>query len=104
MSLEILLRGAISSGRLREPFSATEATSALGLDDWPQKRVHSFLVRHCHGNLAAIQIYFDRVSFGRYRLLGIDATTRRRPAPSVRRGWARREPPARPWPVNGRET
>ena len=104
MSLESLLREAITSGKLHEPFSAGEATSAVGLDDWPLKRVHSFLVRHCHGNLAAIQIYFDRVSFGRYRLLGIDATTRRRPAPSMRRGWTRREPTPRQTPVNGRET
>ena len=104
MSLEGLLREAIARGRLREPFSATDATSAVSLEDWPQKRVHSFLVRHCRGNLAAIQIYFDRVSFGRYRLLGADATARRRPAPVMRRGWTRRESPARSWPVNGRET
>jgi len=103
MSLESLLRESIASGKLREPFSARDATSAVGLKDWPQQRVHSFLVRHCHGNLAAIQIYFERVSFGRYRLLGIDATTRRRPEPSMRRGWTRRDPPARPSPVNGRE-
>lgn len=104
MSLEILLREAIAGGRLHEPFSATDATSAVGLEDWPQKRVHSFLVRHCHGNLAAIQIYFDRVSFGRYRLLGTDEITRRRPAPSMRRGWTRREPPARSLPVDGRKS
>lgn len=104
MRLESLLREAIASGRLHEPFSATDATSAVGLEDWPQKRVHSHLVRHCRGNLAAIQLYFDRVSFGHYRLLGTDVIARRRPAPSIRRGWTRRGSAARSWPIDGRET
>jgi hypothetical protein len=69
MNLDDLLREVIASGKLQEPFSALEATRALSLDDWSLPRVHSFLVRHCIGNLAATTILVERVSFGRYRLI-----------------------------------
>ena len=94
MDLPDLIREAIAAGRLREPFSAREAAAALRSPDWPAERVHSFLVRYCLGNLAAAQILFERVTYGRYRLLydgPRDATPplaskfRRRPARSDRR-------------------
>jgi hypothetical protein len=69
MDLPDLIREAIASGRLREPFSAREATKALRNPDWPLQRVHSFLVRYCLGNLAASQVLVERVTYGRYRLL-----------------------------------
>jgi hypothetical protein len=69
MDLPDLIREAIVNGRLREPFSAREAAQALRSPDWPLQRLHSFLVRHCLGNLAASQILVERVSYGRYRLL-----------------------------------
>lgn len=64
-----LIREAIATGRLREPFSARDVTRALALPDWPLARVQSFLVRHCEGNLAATTLMVERVSYGRYRLL-----------------------------------
>ncbi len=103
MNLESLLRMAIEHGRLREPFSAEDATRAVARADWPRKRVHSYLVRHCRGNLAAVAIYFDRASFGQYRLLGAEATARRRAASSGRRGWTRRESPNPSPPTDRRE-
>jgi len=69
MDLPDLIREAIASGRLREPFSAREAAKALRNPDWPLQRVHSFLVRYCRGNLAASQVLVERVMYGRYRLL-----------------------------------
>jgi hypothetical protein len=69
MEFEELLRQAIAAGRLREPFSAGDAAAALSHEEWPPARVHSFLVRHCRGNLAATDYQVERVSFGKYRLL-----------------------------------
>ena len=69
MDLPDLIREAIAAGRLREPFSAGEAAKAVRNPDWPQQRVHSFLVRYCMGNLAASQVLVERVTYGRYRLL-----------------------------------
>jgi hypothetical protein len=69
MDLPDRIREAIANGRLLEPFSARDAAEALSDPDWPQPRVHSFLVRHCMGNLAASQLLFERVIYGRYRLL-----------------------------------
>ena len=69
MDLPDLLRQAIASGKLKEPFSAREAARALALPDWPLRRVHSFLVRHCQGNLAACNHMVERTSYGEYRLL-----------------------------------
>lgn len=69
MDLPDRIREAIADGRLLEPFSARDAAQALSDPDWPQPRVHSFLVRHCTGNLAASQLLFERVIYGRYRLL-----------------------------------
>jgi len=69
MSLDDLLREVIASGKLREPFSAREATRAVSLDDWSLPRIHSFLVRHCIGNLAATTLLVERVSFGKYCLI-----------------------------------
>ncbi len=69
MDLSDLIRGAIDSGRLREPFSAREVVRALDSPDWPLSRVHSFLVRYCLGNLAASQFLVERVTYGHYRLL-----------------------------------
>ena len=69
MDLPDLIRHAIASGRLREPFTAREAEQALRSAEWPLPRLHSFLVRHCLGNLAASQIVVERVRYGRYRLL-----------------------------------
>jgi hypothetical protein len=69
MNLDDLLREVIASGKLHEPFSAMEATRALSLEDWSLPRVHSFLVRHCIGNLAASTLLVERVAFGKYRLI-----------------------------------
>ncbi len=69
MDLSDLIREAIASGRLREPFSAREAVRALSSPEWSLTRVHSFLVRYCTGNLAASQVLVERVAYGRYRLL-----------------------------------
>jgi hypothetical protein len=69
MDLSDLLREAIATGKLREPFSARDAAQALALPDWPLPRVHSFLVRHCQGNLAACNFLVERTSYGQYRLL-----------------------------------
>jgi len=69
MDLPDLLREAIATGRLREPFSAREAARALSSPEWSLRRVHSFLVRYCMGNLAASQVLVERVAYGRYRLL-----------------------------------
>ena len=69
MDLPDLIREAIATGRLREPFSAREAAKALRHPDWPPTRVASFLVRYCMGNLAASQVLVERVTYGRYRLL-----------------------------------
>lgn len=69
MDLPDRIREAIADGRLLEPFSARDAAQALSDPDWPQPRVHSFLVRHCIGNLAASHLIFERVIYGRYRLL-----------------------------------
>ncbi len=69
MNLDDLLREVIASGKLHEPFSAMDATRALSLDDWSLPRVHSFLVRHCIGNLAASTLLVERVTFGKYRLI-----------------------------------
>jgi len=93
MDLPDLIREAIGAGRLREPFSAHEATRALQNPEWPQPRVHSFLVRYCMGNLAATQVLVERVTYGRYRLLydgprdfvAPPTKFRRRPARSNRR-------------------
>lgn len=82
MDLPDLLRRAIADGKLREPFSAREAARALALPDWPLPRLHSFLVRHCRGNLAACNLMVERTSYGLYRLL-TDAP-RAMPGPSGR--------------------
>lgn len=93
MDLPDLIREAIATGRLREPFSAREAATALENPGWPPQRVHSFLVRYCMGNLAASQIFVERVTYGRYRLVYdgprelVTPSTkfRRRPARNERR-------------------
>jgi len=93
MDLPELIREAIAAGRLCEPFSAREAAWSLQDPGWPLQRVHSFLVRHCMGNLAASQILVERVTYGRYRLLYDGPRScdpqptkfRRRTTPSLRR-------------------
>ncbi|MFQ5877008.1 MAG: hypothetical protein ACE5JH_04865 [Acidobacteriota bacterium] len=86
MGLENLLHQAVLEGRLREPFSAAEAAAALASGDWTTGRVHSFLLRHCSGNLAAREVLFERASRGRYRLMGPQhRSTARGPAPGWRR-------------------
>jgi hypothetical protein len=100
MDLPDLIREAIAAGRLREPFSAREATRAIDHPDWPRSRVHSFLVRYCMGNLAASQILVERVTYGRYRLLydgprefdPPPTKFRRRPARSQSRSERREDP------------
>ena len=69
MNLDDLLREVIATGKLTEPFSASEATRAVSLEEWPLPRVHSFLVRHCIGNRAATTLLVERVSFGKYQLI-----------------------------------
>jgi hypothetical protein len=96
MTLDRLLRDVIDSGRLRETFSAAEATWAVDRQDWPVSRVHSFLVRYCSGNLAARQLLFERVSFGRYRLLVRGKADRGCDHAPARRGWTARWPADRP--------
>jgi hypothetical protein len=92
MDLPDLIREAIAMGRLTEPFSAREAARALQNPAWPPQRVHSFLVRYCMGNLAASQIFVERVTYGRYRLVydgprehvSLPTKFRRRPARNER--------------------
>ena len=69
MDLPDRIREAIANGKLFEPFSARDLTEVLADPEWPQSRVHSFLVRHCVGNLAASLILVERVLYGRYRLI-----------------------------------
>ena len=69
MSLDDLLREVIATGRLIEPFTATDATRALSLDEWPLPKVQNFLARHCIGNLAATVMLVERVAYGKYRLI-----------------------------------
>ena len=69
MSLDDLLREVIATGKLEEPFTASDAARAVSLIDWPLSRIQSFLVRHCMGNLAATMLLVERVSFGKYKLI-----------------------------------
>lgn len=69
MSLDHLLREVIASGRLAEPFTASQAARAVNLDEWPLPKVQNFLARHCIGNLAATILLVERVSYGKYRLI-----------------------------------
>jgi len=69
MSLDDLLREVIATGRLAEPFTASEAARAVSLDDWPLPKVQNFLARHCIGNLAASTLLVERVAYGKYRLI-----------------------------------
>ena len=70
MELAFLLKEAIATGRLAEPFSAVDAAGALSQPEWPPARVQSYLIRHCLGNLAAVSVDVERVAHGRYRLTG----------------------------------
>ena len=69
MSLDDLLREVIAIGRLAEPFTASEAAKAVGLEEWPLPKVQNYLARHCIGNLAATTLLVERVSYGKYRLI-----------------------------------
>jgi hypothetical protein len=69
MSLDDLLREVIATGRLAEPFTASDVTRAVGLDEWPLTKVQNFLARHCIGNLAATTLLVERVAYGKYRLI-----------------------------------
>lgn len=69
MSLDDLLREVIATGRLAEPFTASDATRAVGLDEWPLTKVQNYLARHCIGNLAATTLLVERVAYGKYRLI-----------------------------------
>ena len=82
-----LLRQAIASGSLREPFSPGEAAAAVAPAGWTLPRVRSHLVRHCQGNLAAPVVVYERVACGSYRLL---ADGPRAPGLGVRRHFTRR--------------
>ncbi len=97
MNLDDLLREVIACGKLSEPFTALEATRVLALEAWPVPRIHSFLVRHCIGNLAATTLLVERVSFGKYRLI-YDGPRDSEPESNVGRvnGSDRRESPISP--------
>jgi len=69
MSLDDLLREVVLTGRLAEPFTASDAARAISLDDWPIAKIQNFLARHCIGNLAATVMLVERVSYGKYRLI-----------------------------------
>jgi hypothetical protein len=69
MSLDDLLREVVLTGRLAEPFTASDAARAISLDDWPIPKVQNFLARHCIGNLAATVMVVERVAYGKYRLI-----------------------------------
>jgi hypothetical protein len=69
MSLDDLLREVIATGRLAEPFTASDAARAVGLDEWPLNKVQNYLARHCIGNLAASTLLVERVAYGKYRLI-----------------------------------
>ena len=98
MDLPDLIREAIATGRLREPFTAREAAKALRHPDWPPTRVASFLVRYCMGNLAASQVLVERVTYGRYRLLYDGPRDYVPPPTKFRRRPARNDPREDPHP------
>ncbi len=80
MSLINLMKGAIASGKLTEPFTPRQVSEALCRPNWPPERVQHFLARHCQGNLAAFSYHFERVGSGQYRLLRETGRDRNRPA------------------------
>ncbi len=69
MSLLGLMKEAIASGKLMEPFTSRQIVQVLASPDWTNNRVQDFLARHCSGNVATTDHYFVRVRLGRYRLL-----------------------------------
>jgi hypothetical protein len=69
MSFDDLLREVVATGRLAEPFTASDAARAISLEDWPLTKIQNFLARHCIGNLAARVMLVERVSYGKYRLI-----------------------------------
>jgi len=69
MSLDDLLREVIATGRLAEPFTASDAMRAVALDEWSLPKVQNYLARHCIGNLAATTLVVERVAYGKYRLI-----------------------------------
>ncbi len=79
MSLIGLMKEAIASGKLTEPFTSSQVSEALCRPNWPPARVQHFLARRCLGNLAAFSYYFERVGSGQYRLLRETARDRNRP-------------------------
>ncbi len=87
MSLPGLLREAIDSGKLTEPFTHRQASEALCRPNWPAERVRSFLERHCRGNLSSFSYYFERVGVGQYRLLRDAAGDHDRPADQPSKRW-----------------
>jgi hypothetical protein len=99
MSLDDLLREIIATGKLQEPFTASDAARVLSQNDWPLPRIQSFLVRHCMGNLAATTLIVERVSFGKYKLIydgprePVDSAG---PVYGQTNGPFRREPPISP--------
>ena len=80
MSLLYQLKESIAAGELTEPFTSHQVSQALCHPDWSLERVQNFLARHCLGNLATVDHYFERVSSGQYRLLRGTAGDRNRPA------------------------
>ncbi len=80
MSLPDLLKEAIASGRLTEPFTSRQVVQVLANPAWSIDRVRSFLARHCQGNLAASYCFFERLDFGQYRLLRETVRDLSRPA------------------------
>jgi len=96
MSLPDLLREAIDSGKLTEPFTPRQVSEALCRPNWSPERVQHFLAGHCQGNLAAFSYYFERVGSGQYRLLREPARGHDRSADqSSKRGRRRGGSPSR---------
>ena len=69
MSLLYQMKEAIAAGKLTEPFTSRQVSQVLCHPDWSLERVQNFLARHCPGNLATADHYFERVGPGQYRLL-----------------------------------
>lgn len=73
-AFEKQIRAAIESGILDEPFSAAMIREAC--PGWEDKTYHIILSEHAAGNGCASE-WFERVSFGLYRLIRPSEETQR---------------------------
>ncbi|MGB9416442.1 MAG: hypothetical protein WCB58_09000 [Acidobacteriaceae bacterium] len=73
-ALEKQIRAAIESGILNEPFNAAMIREAC--PGWEDKTYHIVLSEHAAGNGCSSE-WFERVSFGLYRLIRPSDNTKR---------------------------